>query len=269
MLKRRLIPLLFFKNGLIVRSEQFSYHQNLGNVVDEAQRYSDWHVDELVYIDITREGEYDLRRDDLKVKSSATVSALLRQISEVCYMPLTFGGGIRSVEDIRIRISNGADKVTLNTVFLTNPEVASEGARLFGSQCIVASIDYRMREGGSVVYVENGAKSTGASVMEWIRRVEDYGAGEILLNAIDRDGMANGYDLDTIRAAVASTTLPVIAAGGAGVFDDFVEVALETNVSAIAAGNIFHFTENSYPRAKRHLLKSKVDVRPQYEGATE
>ncbi len=261
MLKIRLIPVLYIKNGLIVRSEKFSYHQNLGNVVSEAKRYSEWNVDELIYIDITRDGEYDLRRDDLKIKSNNSIVELLKQISEVSMMPLTFGGGIRTLEDIDIRISNGADKVTINTAAFLTPDIVTECAKKHGKQCVVISIDYRLEENVPIVYVKNGTVDTRINLYDWIKRMENSGAGEVFLNSIDRDGMANGYDIETIREAAKKTKLPVIAAGGAGSFYDFVEVAQETEISGIAAGNIFHFTENSYPRAKKELLKNSIVVR--------
>lgn len=261
MLKIRLIPILYIKNGLIVRSERFTYHQNLGNVVCEAKRYSEWNVDELIYIDISREKTYDLRRDDLKVKSKNTIIELLLQLSKACYMPLTFGGGIRTIEDIRLRISSGADKVTLNTAVWENPNIISEAARIFGKQCIVVSIDYKICDGEPMVFAKNGTINTGVNVYQWIKDVESYGAGEILLTSIERDGMAEGYDIDVIRRAAEVTSLPLVAAGGAGDFYDFEELAQKTCVSGIAAGNIFHFTENSYPRAKKFLADKSINVR--------
>lgn len=253
--------MLFIKNGLIVRSEKFNYHQNIGNVVDEAKRYSQWNVDELIYIDITRDGDYDLRRDDLKVKSNNNIIELLRQISEVCFMPLTFGGRIRCIEEMKLRIANGADKITINTGAYENVELIKKGSQLFGKQCIVVSIDYRTLNNEPIVFISNGRKNTGLNLYEWMKKVEALGAGEILLNSIDRDGMANGYDIRTIKHAAATVRIPVIAAGGAGDFFNFEELAKETGVSAVAAGNIFHFTENSYPRAKKYLIQHEINVR--------
>lgn len=261
MLKRRLIPVLFIKNGLIVRSEGFSYHQNLGNIINEASRYNEWAVDELIYLDISREPHYDLRRDDHKIKSASSIGQIIKDISKVCFMPLTFGGGVRSLDDVDLRIRNGADKITLNTGAFLDRRLITAVARKYGAQCVVLSVDYRMIEGRPIVFIRHGAENTGMDVCEWIQLAERLGAGEVFLNAIDRDGKACGYDLETVGRVVQSTTLPVIACGGAGDLYDFVELARKTGVSAIAAGNIFHFTELCYPRAKSLLKKENLDVR--------
>src|SRR3989344_675536 len=141
MLKTRLIPVLYIKNGLIVRSEGFSYHHNIGNVVTEAKRFNEWNVDELIYIDISREKYYDLRRDDHNVKSYNSIGKIIDKISRVCFMPLTFGGGIRTIADVNHRIKNGADKITLNTGAFENPKLITQAAEKYGSQAVVISID--------------------------------------------------------------------------------------------------------------------------------
>lgn len=261
MLKTRLIPVLYIKNGLIVRSEGFSYHQNIGNVVNEAHRYNEWNVDELIYIDISREKYYDLRRDDHNVKSYDSIGNIIDKIAKVCFMPLTFGGGIRNIDDITYRIQNGADKITLNTGAFENPKLISQAAEKYGSQAVVISIDYKVIKNRPIVFTNFGQHNTGKTVFNWIKECEDLGAGEIFLNSIDRDGKANGYDIKTIRKVVASTKLPVIACGGAGSLEDFVDLTKKTDVSAIAAGNIFHFTELSYPRAKNLLKKENLNFR--------
>jgi cyclase len=260
MLKRRLIPVLFLKNGLIVRSEVFGYHQNLGNPLAEVRRYSEWNVDELIYIDISREKYYDLRRDDLRVTGRDNILDIIRQVSKVCFMPLTFGGGIRALEDIRDRIRSGADKVTINTAAIEDPSFITSAAKAFGSQCIVVSIDWKYVNGRPMVF-KGGLEQTGLDPVEWAVRCQGCGAGELFLNAIDRDGMADGYDIDVIQKIAQDVGIPVIACGGAGTFQDFVDLARRTNVSAVAAGNIFHFTELAYPRAKESLLKNGIDVR--------
>lgn len=260
MLKRRLIPVLFLKNGLIVRSERFSYHQNLGNPLLEVKRYSEWNVDELIYIDISREKYYDLRRDDQKITGKDNLLDIIRDISRVCFMPLTFGGGIRSIEDIGRRISCGADKITINSAAIDDPDFIAQSSRVFGSQCIVVSIDYRYLDGKPRVF-KGGVEETGLDPVAWAQEAEQKGAGEIFLNCMDRDGTAEGYDIGLIRKAAAAVRIPVIACGGAGEFSDFVSVASQTDVSAIAAGNIFHFTELAYPRAKEALVSAGINVR--------
>lgn len=261
MIKRRLIPVLYIKNGLIVRSEGFSYHHNIGNVIAEAGRYNGWDVDELIYIDISREKHYDLRRDDYNVNAYDSIGGIINEISKVCFMPLTFGGGIRALKDVSFRIRNGADKVTLNTGAFENPSLITQSAGKYGSQAVVVSIDYKIIDGQPIVFTNFGQKNTGKSIYNWAKECENLGAGEIFINSIDRDGKANGYDLETIGKVVGSTRLPVIACGGAGSPEDFVELAKKTNVSAIAAGNIFHFTELSYPRAKILLKKEGLNFR--------
>lgn len=261
MLKTRLIPVLYLMNGLIVRSEQFSVHQIIGNIVNQAARYNEWDVDELVYIDISREGGPDLRRDDHKIEAYTDPRQVIERIASVCFMPLTVGGGIRSMEDAEMRVRHGADKLTLNTALFDAPELVSALAGRYGSQAVVASIDYRMVDGKPRVHSRFGAHDTGTDPCEWARYCVELGAGEILLNAADRDGMACGYDLDTIAGVVQAVRAPVIACGGAAEFHDFVEVVRETGVSAVAAGNIFHFTERSYPRAKQLMKREGLDVR--------
>ena len=261
MVKTRLIPVLYILNGFIVRSEGFKIHQNIGNVINQAQRYNEWNVDELIYIDITREGTHNLQRDDHRVESYSDIHEIITRIGAVCFMPLTFGGGIRNVDDAQLRIRLGADKVTLNTAAINDPGVVSEIAKRYGSQAVVVSVDYRVIKGQPVVHSNFGRDNTGMAVVDWVRECADRGAGEILLNSIDRDGKACGYDLKTIAAVVAASRIPVIACGGASEFHDFVEVVRETGVSAVAAGNIFHFTERSYPRAKELMKREGINVR--------
>jgi cyclase len=261
MVKTRLIPVLYVMNGLIVRSEGFSIHQNIGNIINQAQRYNEWDVDELIYIDITRSGNYNLRRDDHRVESYSGIQEIISRIASVCFMPLTFGGGIKNIEDAGIRIRLGADKVTINTAAIENPKLISQISACYGSQAVVVSIDYKIIDGKPIVHSRFGHDNTGIDLEDWVKRCIDFGAGEILLTSIDNDGLACGYDLDTIRTVVNVSKVPVIACGGAGEFYDFVEVVRETGVSAVAAGNIFHFTERSYPRAKQLMKNKGINVR--------
>ncbi|MBK9478938.1 MAG: imidazole glycerol phosphate synthase subunit HisF [Bacteroidetes bacterium] len=261
MVKTRLIPVLYIKNGLIVRSEDFSYHQNIGNIINEASRYNEWNVDELIYIDISRTDEYDLRRDDHKIKSYSNKQEIITEIARVCFMPLSFGGGIRSLVDIDVLIKSGADKITLNTAAFENPQLIKESALKYGSQAIVASVDYRKINSEAIVFTNFGQTNTGVKLLDWVIELEKLGAGEIFMNAIDRDGKASGYDTETIGQVVDASKLPVIACGGAADEYDFVDLAKATKVSGIAAGNMFHFTERSYPRAKQTLKKNGINVR--------
>ncbi|MEF2230682.1 MAG: imidazole glycerol phosphate synthase cyclase subunit [Pseudodesulfovibrio sp.] len=259
---RRLIPVLFIMNGLIVRSEDFTTHQIMGNVINEAARYNEWNVDELVYVDISRDKSYDSRRDDHRVGAFRSIEEIIAAISKVCFMPLTFGGGVRTIADVDLRIRNGADKVIINSAAYHDPSLVPEVARKYGSQCCTISADYRMVGGEPKFFTDFGTHDTGLHIVDWVRQCREMGAGEIFLHAIDHDGKANGYDLDVINEVTVSINLPVIACGGAGDVDDFIEVYEETNVAAVAAGNVFHFTERAYPRAKKALLKEGIYVRP-------
>ncbi len=261
MVKTRLIPVLFIKNGLIVRSEDFSYHQNIGNVVNQTQRYNSWNVDELIYLDISRDPVYDLGRDDHKVDAYSSHEEIIKTISRECFMPLTLGGGIRTMENVDFLIRNGADKICINSAAHESPDLVRQTALKYGSQAVVLSIDYKVLNNTPIVFTKFGIVNTGLNVLDWIEEGAQLGAGEIFLNAIDRDGKASGYDLKTIGEVVEKTMLPVVACGGAGNEYDFLELAKETKVSGIAAGNWFHFVEGSYLRAKKMLKKNGVDVR--------
>jgi len=246
----------------MVRSELFSIHQVIGHPVSHVERLVQWDVDELIIQDISEEAaSYDTRRHDHKLKGADTLLEFITMVGVHCAIPLTFGGRIRSFDDILVRIQNGADKVTLNTVVAEKPDLVTEAAHAFGSQAIVASVDYRMVNGQPIVFTEHGRHDTGVDAITWARHVQDLCAGEIFLNAIDRDGTARGYDLETIDAVARAVEIPVIACGGAGHQSHFLQCFQETAASAVAAGNIFHFTENAYPRAKKYLRSKLSDVR--------
>ena len=261
----RLIPCLLLKHGLIVRSQLFKTHQVIGNPMSTVERFSDWNVDELIVLDISQgEHGHDLRRDDLQ-QSYDGDSALdvLREISKVCFMPLTFGGNIRTLENISDRLAAGADKITLNTEAVTNPDFIREAAQRFGSQCIVVSIDVLKHETGAYeVFTRGGKQATGLSPEAWATRAQELGAGEIFLNSIDRDGSAFGYDVTLTKLVVAAVDIPVITCGGVGKYEDFAPGLLDGGASALSAANIFHFFELSYPRAKQHCIDAGIPMRP-------
>ena len=265
MLKKRLIPILFLKNGLIVRSERFEDFREFGNPINQLQRLNDWQVDELVYIDITRDGTYDLKRDDHKIKVTNDILSILVEISKQCFMPLTFGGRIRSFEDAARFISHGADKVIINTTAFRQPVLISHVARHFGSQCMVVGIDVKKEGDSHRLYIEQGRERIDMPPVEWAKKAADAGAGEIFLNSIDRDGTANGFDLEIIEKISQAVKIPVIACGGAACFEDFEDVLKQTSAAAVAAGNIFNFMENAYMRAKKYLLKTGCPVKPMVE----
>jgi imidazole glycerol-phosphate synthase subunit HisF len=265
MLMPRLIPILFLKNGHLVRSEGFNIHQNIGNPLAQVDRYNTWKVDELIYIDITKEGGYEYQRKDLGgIDRNTTnyINGIIKVVAKKCFMPVTFGGGIRTLDDAHIRFELGADKITLNTQALREPKFITELSREFGSQAIVVSIDAkRLPNGSHSVFSEWGTLDESITPDSWAYEVQERGAGEILINSIDHDGKANGYDLELIKSVVSATEVPVIACGGVGNFDDFKIVLEEVGASAAAAGNIFNFRELAYPLAKKHLKSSGLNVR--------
>jgi cyclase len=261
MLKKRLIPILLLKNGLLVRSELFKIHQIIGNPIYEVQRFNEWNVDELIYLDISKDEQYDLRRDDHKIKGLTHPLQILEEVSKTCFMPLTWGGRICTVEQMRQVISRGADKITINTAGVRNPELITQGAKIFGSQAIVVSIDVlRHPDGQTEVFIDGGRESTGMKPQDWAKEVEERGAGEILLNSIDRDGTGQGYDLELINLVTSATKIPVIACGGVGRYEHYVE-GIQAGASAVAAANIWHFKELSDRGGKRALAKAGIEIR--------
>lgn len=260
-LKKRLIPVLLLQNGVLVRSELFRIHQIIGNPLHEVDRFTEWNVDELVYLDISRDDRYDLGREDQKVVGLADALGILDAVAERCFMPLTWGGRIRTLADIRERIARGADKVTLNTALIMSPELVTEGARVFGSQAIVASIDaLRHPDGTLEAFVDGGRTATSMTPQALAAQAQELGAGEILLQSIDRDGTATGYDTDLIARVVEATTIPVVACSGVGRFEDYA-AGIEAGASAVAAANIWHFKELADRAGKHALAEAGVDVR--------
>ncbi len=261
MLKKRLIPVLLLRNGQLVRSEGFATHQVLGDPVHEVARFNEWAVDELLYLDISEDATI-LGRADTKVKPETSILAILEAVAARCFMPLTFGGRIRTLNDIRARLERGADKVALGTALVANPTLVTEAARSFGSQSVVAVIDAKRDGDGDfrVVY-DHARRTTSWTPALLASRAEELGAGEILLQSVDRDGKAQGYDLALIRSVTAATRVPVIALGGVGSLDHFALAITEGGAAAAAAANIFHFVELSDRRAKRAMALAGVDVR--------
>jgi|GEM_PF-2053 len=264
MARHRLIPIILIKNGQVVRSQLFRIHQIIGNPIHTIRRLSNWNVDELILLDIGKDDVHDMRRDDLHVRySSSSLTELLGQISEVCFMPLAVGGRIRSLEDISARLSAGADKCVLNTAAVQTPSLITDAAQRFGDQCVVVSIDaLRHPDGRLEAFVEGGRTATGLTPADLAKRCADLGAGEILINSIDRDGSGWGYDIDLIRSVAAAVDVPVIAAGGVGFFEHLPPAIADAGADAAAAANIFHFTELSYPRAKDVCITAGLDMRP-------
>lgn len=254
MLAKRIVPCLDVKDGRVVKGVRFVDLRDAGDPVEAALAYDAQGADELVFLDIT--ASHEDRQIMLDV---------VRRTAEGIYMPLTVGGGIRSVEDVRALLRAGADKVSLNTAALRRPEVLREAAERFGSQCIVVAIDAR-REPGSRpprwgVYTHGGRRPAGRDALEWARQAAALGAGEILLTSMDRDGTGDGYDLELTRAVAAAVEVPVIASGGAGSLEHLREGLVEGGADAVLAASIFHFGTATIAEAKRYLRARGVEVR--------
>lgn len=265
MVKKRIIPVILLKNGIIVQSRLFSRYQPIGNPIASVERFSNWESDELIYLDISSEGGYDIRRNDLTYSKFETLPKMINLISEKCFMPLTFGGGIRTIEDVEIRLKNGADKITLNTMAIENTEFITEVAKKYGSQAVVVSIDVKETENKNYLVYKGGKEPTSLDPRAFALKCEDFGAGEILLNAIDRDGTKTGFNINLINYVNDQLHIPLIAVGGAGNWEHFEEVLNKTDVSALAAANIFQHSENSVFNCRKYLFEKELNIRPPAE----
>ena len=261
MLKNRLIPVLLLQNGMLVRSELFETHQIIGNPIHEVERFNQWNVDELIYLDISEDDNYDTRRSDTKIKDLTNPLEILEMVSKTCFMPLTWGGRIKTVDDMRQRFLRGADKITINSEAVRNPDLIKQGADEFGSQAIVVSIDVKRKDKNNwEVYINGGRTPTGLKAQDWARNVERLGAGELLVQCIDDDGTGEGYDLELIRQFVSCTNIPLIACSGVGIYEHYVE-GIEAGALAVAAANIWHFKELTDRNAKRVMQQAGINIR--------
>jgi imidazole glycerol-phosphate synthase subunit HisF len=250
MLARRIIPCLDVAGGRVVKGVHFQSLRDAGDPVEQAARYDADGADELVFLDISASPE--ARRTTLEMVS---------RVAESIFIPFTVGGGIRSAADAGAALRAGADKVTVNTAAVRDPSLVSRLAESFGSQCIVAAVDVKRVEGRLTVVINGGRETTELEAVEWSRRLETLGAGEILLTSMDRDGTGAGYDLPLIREVSEAVTMPVIASGGAGSLAHLAE-ALEAGAHGVLAATIFHFQESSLPRARAFLRERGYPVRP-------
>lgn len=252
MLKKRLIPSLVLRDGTVVQSIQFK-HTNVihWKPLTAVDFFNKWAVDEMILLDVSRD-----------TTSRGKFREVLSGLSKKCFVPLTAGGWVTSVEEARTLLRLGADKITINTAAVKRPEFINECATVFGSQCVVVSIDVRANGSShKEVFIDRGAVGTGMEPVEWAREAEKAGAGEIFLTSIDHDGMRQGYDLDLVRSVVDAVDIPVIAFGGVFTWQHLVDGVVAGGADGVAAANVFHFTEHSTKKAKVYLREAGIDVR--------
>jgi len=253
MIKTRIIPCLDVDNGRVVKGINFVDLKDAGNPVKQAKFYSDNGADEITFLDITATHQ----------KRKAMVDIIERTANE-CLVPLTVGGGIKSIEDMNMFLSVGADKVSVNSSAINNPSLISKGADKFGNQCIVVAIDAKKTKKSWDVFINGGRINTGLDVIQWAKKVESLGAGEILLTSMDRDGTKIGFDLDLTRNISDRVGIPVIASGGVGEIDHFVDGVKVGGASALLAASVFHFGKFTITEVKKHLISQGIDVRIDY-----
>jgi imidazole glycerol-phosphate synthase subunit HisF len=251
-LARRIIPCLDVKGGRVVKGVAFVDLRDAGDPVEAATRYDREGADELCFLDITASHE-----------ERGIILDVVRATAERCFMPLTVGGGVRTVDDIRALLRAGADKVSINTAAVAEPEFVARAAELFGAQCIVVAIDAKQVEPGRwEVFTHGGRRPTGLDAVAWARRMTTNGAGEILLTSMDRDGTRDGYDLGLTRAVSDAVNVPVIASGGAGSMEHLYDALADGHASAVLAASIFHYEEHAIRHCKDYLQGRGIPVRP-------
>lgn len=251
MLAKRIIPCLDVRDGKVVKGINFVGIKEVGDPVELAKQYSDANADEIVFLDITASHE-----------GRSTMLDEVRRTAEVVFVPLTVGGGIRTIDDVRDTLRAGSDKVGINSAAVRNPDLINEAAEMFGRQCIVAAVDAKKVEDGSWHVVINGGRiDTGKDLLEWVQELEERGAGEILLTSMDADGTKAGYDIEMTKAVCDLVNIPVIASGGAGSVDDFADVFEETGCDAALAASLFHYGELTIDEVKTAMRARNIPAR--------
>ena len=249
MLKNRIIPCLDVKNGRVVKGINFVDLKDAGDPVEQAKIYSDGGADEICFLDITASNE---NRD--------TIYDVVERTSKNCFVPLTVGGGVRSVEDINKLLNCGADKVSINTAAVQNSEVVVESSKKFGSQCIVVAIDAKKNGENWEIFTHGGRNSTGINAIEFALKMENCGAGELLVTSMDKDGTQSGYDIELMKIISSNVNIPVIASGGVGTLEHLAE-GIKSGASAVLAASIFHYGTYSVKEAKQYLASKDIPVR--------
>jgi len=250
MLKKRVIPTLLYKDFGLVKGKKFDNTRRVGPVLPAINIYNRRGVDELIFLDIVS-----------TIKDQEPDYEQVYDISKYCFVPLTVGGGIKNIDQVKRLLEAGADKITINSAAYTNKNLIEKIANRFGSQCVVGSIDYRKKDGKFICFSHSGNIKTEEEAIDWAKNLEDMGAGEIIINSIEKDGTMEGYDLEVINKITSIVNVPVIASGGAGGFQDMYKAIYESKASAVAAASIFHFTENTPAEAKLFLEEKGVNIR--------
>tara|TARA_Y100000739_G_scaffold22583_1_gene17550 strand:- start:59 stop:814 length:756 start_codon:yes stop_codon:yes gene_type:complete len=250
MLKNRIIPCLDVKNGRVVKGINFVDLQDAGDPVEQAKIYSDGGADEICFLDITASNE-----------NRSTIYEVVKKTSEKCFVPLTVGGGVRSIEDINKLLNCGADKVSINTAAVQNPKIVMESSLKFGSQCIVVAIDAKKEANSWKIFTHGGRNKTDIDAIKFAKQMEEYGAGELLVTSMDRDGTQKGYDIDLMQKISETVNIPVIASGGVGNLDHLAEGITKGKANAVLAASIFHYGKYSIKQAKEYLDSKGIPVR--------
>jgi imidazole glycerol-phosphate synthase subunit HisF len=252
LLAKRIIPCLDVNAGRVVKGVNFVNLRDAGDPVEIAKKYNDEGADEITFLDITASSD-----------QRGLILDIIERVAEQVFIPLTVGGGVREVNDVRRLLNAGADKISINTSAVTNPQLVKDAADKFGSQAIVVAIDARKKSAGEgwEVFTHGGRKATGLDAIEWARKMNELGAGEILLTSMDRDGTKSGFDLALTRAVAEAVSVPVIASGGVGNLDHLADGVLEGKADAVLAASIFHFGEYTVRAAKQHLASRGIEMR--------
>ncbi len=252
MLKKRIIPCLDVKDGRVVKGVNFVNLIDAGDPVTQAKIYEDQGADELCFLDITASGE-----------NRENIYHIVEQVAENCFMPLTVGGGVKNVEHIRKLLNSGADKVSINSAAVTNPEIVKKASEKFGKQCIVVAIDAKFNEAKNryEIYTHGGKKETGLEALAWAKKMQEFGAGEILLTSMDRDGTKQGFNCELTSLISSNLEIPIIASGGVGALHHFVEGVIKGKADAVLAASVFHFGQFTIKQVKDYMMANGVEVR--------